>query len=288
MRSHGGVSSCFSVAANAPMGPGRGPPGRRQERLARARRNVAARDERELPKAANAALRTAFSWRCMSSSPRPPGRQSVSDGSEHGVVRMAPLLGAPALLRERGVDAVGTAGRTGHGSRHFRRPGPPHPLPQRSRSRAALRRCHRMPAFRPAAGAADEAVVAGYSWRTDAAVTDGTGGAAQPGPAHASADPRRRAHARHRRRSCALRICRLPARRSRAEAGLRRGIGLRVQHPSRSVRPRLVAQRSVVLVCPAQGHPPLSALLQGTASLRCRQQRDRLQEDLAGPGLARP
>jgi AraC-like DNA-binding protein len=42
----------------------------------------------------------------MSSSSSPPGQHSVSGVSEHGVVRVASLLGAPALLRERGVDPV--------------------------------------------------------------------------------------------------------------------------------------------------------------------------------------
>jgi AraC-like DNA-binding protein len=42
----------------------------------------------------------------MSSSPSSPARPLDSAVSEHGVLRVAPLLGAPALLRERGIDTA--------------------------------------------------------------------------------------------------------------------------------------------------------------------------------------
>ena len=113
-------------------------------------------------------------------------------------------------------------------------------------------------------------------------------GAAQPGPAHAPADPRRCAHARHRRRQRHAGLRGLPARRAGADDR-----PTTLCWPSNSTScaicaAALVAQRSVVLLCQAQGHPSLPAVLQGAAALRCRQHRDRVQEDLAGPGTAGP
>jgi AraC-like DNA-binding protein len=49
----------------------------------------------------------------MSNGPSPPARHLDSGISEHGVVRVASLLDAPALLRERGVDAAAVMAELG-------------------------------------------------------------------------------------------------------------------------------------------------------------------------------